>query len=170
MKNEYKITKALMKEWAKEYHLDDAKNIFLFILWCGMSIFGIIGFFLCIQLEMGPLITFLYAFIFLMSIYKLLFSRFVVWARRYKLYAKTYGVSEWMRTTEFTDTEIIATDHTSTNKFLYTNVKRIKEAGNLVIIMMNNNLALRIYKDAFVEGTWEECKKMILEKKRQKRG
>jgi hypothetical protein len=166
MKNEYKITKALMREWAKEYHLDGAKNIFFFILWCGMSIFGIVGFFLCIQIDIYPPITFLYVFIFLMSIYKLLFSRFVIWERRYKLYAKTYGVSEWIRTTEFTDTGIVATDHTSTNKFLYTNVKRIKEMGNLVIILMNNDLALRIYKDAFIEGSWPECKKLILEKKR----
>ena len=169
MKNEYKITKALMKEWAREYHLDDARNIFLFILWCFMGIFGIAGFFLCIQLDIAPLITFLYAFIFLVSIYKLLFSRFVIWARRYKLYAKTYGVTEWIRTTEFTDTAIITTDHTSTNKFLYTNVKRIKEVGNLVIITMNNYINLRIYKDAFVEGSWPECKKLILEKKSQKR-
>ena len=26
---------------------------------------------------------------------------------------------------------------------------------------MNNNIAIRLYKDAFVEGTWEECKKKI---------
>jgi len=32
---------------------------------------------------------------------------------------------------------------------------------------MNNNMALRLYKDTFVEGSWEECKKMLLEKSKQ---
>ena len=37
MKNQYKITKDLMKTWAKEYHLHGAANVILFIL---MYLFG----------------------------------------------------------------------------------------------------------------------------------
>ena len=91
----------------------------------------------------------------------LFLARFFVWSKRYKLYSTTYGVSEWIRTTEFLDDEIILTDHTSVSKLKYSNIKTIKEKGNVVMIFMNNNMALRLYKDAFVEGSWEECKEKI---------
>ena len=80
------------------------------------------------------------------------------------MYASTYGVAEWMRTIEFLDDEIVVTDHTSISKFKYSNVKKIKEKKNVIMIFMNHNLALRLYQDAFVEGSWEECKKIIFEK------
>ena len=37
----------------------------------------------------------------------------------------------------------------------------IKEKNNGVIIFLNHNTAIRLYKDAFVEGSWEECKEKI---------
>ena len=43
----------------------------------------------------------------------------------------------------------------------YENIKKIKVKNNVVMIFLNNNLAIRLYKDAFVEGSWDECKKMI---------
>lgn len=82
-------------------------------------------------------------------------------SRRYNIFSKTYGVSEWIRTTEFTDNEIIVTDHNSINKFRYANVNKIKEKNNLVIIFLDSNLVIRIYKNAFVEGSWDECAKML---------
>ena len=39
--------------------------------------------------------------------------------------------------------------------------EKIKEKNNDILIFFNNNLGLRLYKDAFVEGTWEDCKKKI---------
>ncbi len=69
------------------------------------------------------------------------------------------------RTTEFLDNEIVLTDHTSVSKFKYSNIQGIKEKGNVVMIFMNNNMALRLYKDEFVDGSWESCKKLIFEKK-----
>ena len=59
------------------------------------------------------------------------------------------------------DDEIILTDHTSVSKLKYSNIEKIKEKNNVVMIFMNHNMALRLYKDAFVEGSWEECKKKI---------
>ena len=161
MKNEYKITKKLMMSWAKEYHLQGVANIILFVLWC---VVGIIGFGLIILFSVigGEWINWYLSILFLfLSVFKLFFSRFVVWSKRYKLYSTTYGVNEWMRTTEFLEDEIVLTDHTSVSKLKYTNIKKIKEKNNIVMIFMNNNMALRLYKDAFVEGSWEECKDKI---------
>ena len=75
--------------------------------------------------------------------------------------SKTYGVSEWIRTTEFIDEEIILTDHTAITRLKYENIKKIKENDHVAMIFMNTPLSFRIYKNAFVEGSWEECKKKI---------
>ena len=111
-------------------------------------------------------VVYLYALMFLIAIFKLFIQRFIIWSKRYKLYSTTYGVTEWIRTTEFLDDEIVLTDHTSVSKFKYSNIQKIKEKNNVVMIFMNNNMALRLYKDSFVEGSWDECKQMILEKKK----
>ena len=165
MKNEYKITKDLIKSWAKEYHLHGTANIFLFFLWCVVGIVGISGMIFSIVLHTDWMVVYLYALMLIIAVFKIFIQRFIVWSKRYKLYSATYGVAEWMRTTEFLDNEIVLTDHTSVSKFKYGNIQRIKEKGNVVMIFMNNNMALRLYKDAFVDGSWESCKNLILEKK-----
>ena len=167
MKNEYKITKDLIKSWAKEYHIHGAANIFLFILWCVVGIIGISGLIFSILLHTDWIVVYLYALMFVIALFKLLIQRFIIWSKRYKLYSTTYGVTEWMRTTEFLDNEIVLTDHTSVSKFKYSNIQKTKEKNNVVMLFMNNNMALRLYKDAFVEGSWEECRKMLLEKSKQ---
>lgn len=164
MKNEYKITKDLIRSWAKEYNLHGAANIFLFVLWCAVGIIGLLGLVFSISMSLDWMIIYLYALILVIAVFKLFIQRFIVWPKRYKLYSTTYGVTEWMRTTEFLDNEIVLTDHTSVSKIKYSNIQRIKEKGNAVLIYMNHNMALRLYKDAFVEGSWEECKKMLQEK------
>ena len=167
MKNEYKITKELLRSWAKEYHIHGAANIFLFILWCVVGIIGISGLIFSIALHTDWIVVYLYALMLVIAVFKLFIQRFIIWSKRYKLYSITYGVTEWMRTTEFSDDEIVLTDHTSVTKFKYSNIQRIKEKGNVVMIFMNNNMALRLYKDAFVEGSWEECKRILFEKSKQ---
>ena len=164
MKNEYKITKDLMRSWAKEDHIHGAANIFLFILWCVVGVIGVSGMIFSIVLHTDWMVVYLYALMFVIAVFKLFIQRFIVWLKRYKLYSTTYGVTEWMRTTEFLEDEIVLTDHTSVSKFKYSNIQKIKEKSTIVMIFMNNNMALRLYKDSFVEGSWEECKKMILEK------
>ena len=161
MKNEYKITKKEMMSWAKEYHLQGAANIILFILWCVVGAIGL-GLIILLSLVGGDWLNWYLAVFFLvLSVFKLVFSRFVVYSNRYKLLSKTYGVTEWIRSAEFTDDEIILSDHTSVTRFRYGNIKKIKEKNNVIMIFFNNNLAVRLYKDAFVEGSWEECKEKI---------
>ena len=167
MKNEYKITKDLIKSWAKEYHLHGTANIFLFILWSVVGVIGFFGLIFSVAMSLDWKIIYLYALMLIIAIFKLFIQHFIVWSKRYKLYSTTYGVTEWMRTTEFLDDEIVLTDHTSVTKFKYSNIQRIKEKGNVVMIFMNNNMALRLYKDAFVEGSWEECKRILFEKSKQ---
>jgi hypothetical protein len=136
----------------------------LFILWCALGVIGLFGLPFSIAMRLDWIIIYIYALVLIIAIFKLFIQRFVVWSNRYKLYSTTYGVAEWIRTTEFLDDEIVVTDHTTVNRLKYSNIKKIKEKGNVVMILLNNNMALRLYKDAFVLGSWEECKKLILEK------
>ncbi len=164
MKNKYTITKSLIKSWAKEYHLHGAANIFWFVIWCTFCAVGILTFAFSLELQMDWIYTYFSAIIVLVALFKLFVSRFFVWSKRYKIYSTTYGVTEWIRTTEFLEEEIVVTDHTSVSKFKYSNIKKIKEKDNLVLIFMNNNMGLRLYKDAFVEGSWQECKELLKSK------
>ena len=164
MKNEYKVNKALMMSWAKRYIVNGAVNVVLLVLWIfvGVSALALIALY---AIKGGDALDWYIAIIMLLlSVYKLFISRFIVISRRYAMYARIYGVPEWTRTTEFTDTEIIMTDHSATTVLKYENIKRIKEYGNEVIIFFNDNIATRIYKDAFTEGSWEECNTLIQSK------
>ena len=146
--------------WAKEYYLVGSAGIVTFILYC---LVGLCGIFLVVLSSLNGdwMKIYLSALFVIIAIYKLFFSRYVVYSKRYKLLSTTYGVDEWIRTTEFTDDEIILTDHNNTSRIRYESIKKIIEKNNVVMIFMNNNMALRIYKDAFFEGSWEECKDKI---------
>lgn len=161
MKNEYTITKSLIKSWARKYNLYGTANIVLFVLWCVIGAVGILTFSFSLELGMDWIYTYLSVLIILAAVYKLFVSRFIIWARRYKIYSATYGVTEWKRITEFLDGEIVVTDHTSVSKFAYSAIKGIKEKDNQVILFVGNNITIRLYKDAFVVGSWQECKALL---------
>ncbi len=163
MKNEYKVTKELIQSWAKEYHLRGVKNVIAFIVWIALGLLCIIGLAASIIAQITWSMIY-FALMILIVIYKLAFSRFAVWNKRYKILCRSYGVAEWMRSHEFNDECITLTDHTSVAVWKYENVNSLKEKGNVVMIYLNDNYAIRLYKDAFVEGSWEECKALLAEK------
>ena len=166
MINEHKITKELLMSWAKDYYLVRKRDIILFVLW---SIVGICGLLLLMPLVVfgGDSLDWVLAILFIFfAVYKLFIGRFVYMSKRYKMFAKTYGVDEWLRTIEFLEDEILLTDHTTVNKLQYRNIKKVIEKGNVVLIVMNDNIAFRIYKNAFVEGSWEDCKKFLNSKQK----
>ena len=99
-----------------------------------------------------------------LSVYRLFFYRFHFWSSRYKTISKTYGVSEWLRTTEFTDDEIILTDHNSITKLQYNNIVKIKEKNNKINIIFNNYILVRLYKDAFVDCTGKNARILLIQK------
>ena len=155
-----------MMSWAKEYFLFRARDIILAILW---SIVGLCGFIplMALVLVGGDLIDWILSIVLIiLATYKLFIGRFVYISKRYKMFAKTYGVDEWLRTIDFLEDEIVLTDHTTVNKLQYHNIKKVIEKGNVVLILMNDNIAFRLYKDAFVEGSWEECKEFLNSKRK----
>lgn len=160
MKNEYKITRDLMMSWSKNI-FGTATAIFsiiysIFIL-LSACLLGLLAFIRSNNwtIWFGAIFTLFF------TAYRLFFLRYYFFAKRYKILSKTYGVSEWIRTTEFNDDEIVLTDHNFVCKLKYENIRRINESGNHVIIYFNDNLSVRLYKDAFIEGSWEDCKVKI---------
>lgn len=166
MKNQYTVNKDLVKSWAKEFIIigvSGAVNIILtvFVGLCGLFIIAlniIFGIEDWLNLYLGILFL---AF----SIYRLFFARFIVWNQRYKQMAKIYGVDEWQRTTEFLDEEIVISEYNATNKLQYKNIKRIKEYEDKVFIFFEGRASIRLYKNAFADCTWEECKAFIESKR-----
>lgn len=163
MKNEYKVTKELIMSWAKEYHLHGIANKVAFALCCGIIVFSVILLVLSSRLS-DWLCGYIGVLGLVFAVFRLFVARFIIWSNRYKLFSKTYGVTEWMRTIEFTDEDIVMTDHNSVSHFKYENIESIKEKGNVVMLYCNHNISIRLYKDAFIAGTWEECQEMVLQK------
>ena len=160
MKNKYKITRDLMMSWSK--NIFGTATVAFLIFYCIIIVFSVCLLGLLAFTRIADLKLWLMGiFILIFASYRLFFLRYYFFAKRYKILSKTYGVTEWIRTTEFNDDEIVLTDHNSVCKLKYENIKRISENGNNVIIYFNDNLSTRLYKDAFVEGTWEECKEKI---------
>ena len=160
MKNEYKITRNLMMSWSKT--IFGTATVAFSIAYCVIIFFSVCLLGLLAFIRLTDLKLWLIGlFILVFASYRLFFLRYYFFAKRYKILSKTYGVTEWIRTTEFKDNEIVLTDHNSVCKLKYENIKRISENGNNVIIYFNDNLSARLYKDAFVDDTWEKCKEKI---------
>ena len=166
IKNEYRIDRALIRSWAHEYHLHGKANIISFILLLIIGLVSIPGLVLSIFLQQSWVNVYLFSCALVLSVYKLFFSRFVVWARRYRMMSGLYGVREWIRTTEFGEEDIVLTDHTSVTHLRYDRIEAIKERGNIVMIHFRDHLALRLYKDAFTVGSWQQCKQLLSEKRK----
>ena len=161
IKNEYTITRELMKRWAREDRFGNGVNILFFCMYVFTGAIGIAM--LCLLFAVGGsgLHWYLAVFCIIFPAFRLTLVPYFAWTGKYKMMARTYGVDEWIRSAEFTDEEIIIKDHTSVMKFKYENVKELKEKGNEVRLVFNNRLLVIIYKDAFKNGSWEECRALI---------
>ena len=167
MKNEYKITKDLMKNWAKEYYKNGGSYTARLILLVLVAVceVGCAVYFL--RFPVYHLLSLAAMVIFLFALYCIFLQPKVLYLKRYKMDFKIYGATEWIRSVDFGDDEITVTDHNSVYKYRYTDIKRIKEKNDRVIVFFKFNLAIILYKDAFVTGSWEECKKLLAEKKKK---
>ena len=172
MKNEYTITKKLMKSWAKGYHLNSAKNFIFLIIACYVGIVSTLECAGTLYLLGYHVIYFpeylAYVIIFgglvLLSLHLIFIHPHTLFSRAYKIYSRNYGVKEWQHTTEFLDDEMVVTDHSSVYKYKYCNIKRVKDKGDYVIIFFKGGFGDRIYKNTFTLGSWEECKSLISKK------
>lgn len=175
MKNEYMITKRLMKSWINGWWFNSTANTALLLFEC---FFGVV-FFIFPSLyihyfgyyeTLENLYTALWCICHAGTLFCILYIPLVprAYARqnniKYKTYSKNYCVRKWKRSIELTESEITVYDHTSVLKFEYSTIKRVKEKRKVVIIFLKSGFEIRLYKNAFVTGSWEECKKLLSRK------
>ncbi len=157
IKNEYQLTKKLYRTWLVENMLKGPQLVMM-IIW---SVFA-----LCMGVM--AVVSYLQGFCILMMLFGLYraFGRiFVIGSRQYKFWAERYGTEEdWTRTITFNEKEIELSEGCITVKYAYEDIVEIKEKENRIWLNARNKTVIRMYRDAFVEGTWEECKQLIQEK------
>ena len=139
MKNEFKITKDEMLSWVKRYYFEGAGNKILFTLHLLLGFIGVTLMILVFQSGADSFSGAVGIAAVVISVYKLFFERKVLMLRRYRMLAKTYGVDEWQRSIEFTDDDILLNDHNSVSRFRYESIRKIKDEGKIVIIVLNTS-------------------------------
>lgn len=160
MKNQYKITRQLMMSWARDFPIFTVKTVILYVFY---SFAALYGFLLLATLLAtgGETSDFLIAILLLViSLYRLFFSRIMRTVSTYDQLSSSFGTSEWVQTVEFCEDKIKVSLHNSTGEYSYSQIKKVVERKKQAFIIFKSGI-LRLYKDAFVEGSWEECKQML---------
>ncbi len=181
MKNEYMITKRMMKSWINGWWFNSTANTALLLFAC---FFGVVFFifpslfvhYFGYYATLKPLYIALFAICYTGALFMLSFiphTPRLAYANPYspnhqhnyyKTCSKNYCAKRWQRVIKLTENEIIVDDKYAVLKFEYSTIKRVKEKRNMVIIFLKSGFEIRLYKNAFVNGSWEACKKIISRK------
>ncbi len=152
MKNEFQITPHLYQTWLWENMRKPPKAYFL-IFWAAFSLLIAV---ICITEHMGFLSIFA-----VFCVYRAFFRDFLFSKRQYALLARNYGGENWTRTVSFEEHEIVTTEGGDTgavtHRVPYGEITRIEERDNKVWLFLQSKMVIRLYKDRFVDSTWEEC-------------
>lgn len=153
-KNEYVVTWKLFRTWLIESMTKGTRLRFL-ILWSILAVCSMLVF-----LADKSTLFLLMAFF---SVYRAVIRNFVIGKKQYALMAKTYGGENWLRTVVISDADILVSEGNISIKYLNTDIVQIKEKDDKIWIVLHDKMVVRLYKSAFTEGNWEECKKFLRE-------
>lgn len=153
IKNQYQVTWKLYQEWLMENKTKGAKLAFL-LFWTLLAIvlFAIIiwGHF-----------SFLYLLLALFCVYRAFFRDDIAARKQYAQLAQMYGCESWIRTITVSDTDIVIEEGTSFINLKKADIARVIEKGDRIYLVMNSKMVVRMYKSAFVEGSWDECRMLL---------
>ena len=165
-----------MLSWANGHHFRTIGNILMLLLSCYFVIVGggwfietyyLYGYHLIYIPELLALEMFLGGFA-VAAIGKIFFQPRSLYKKAYNRSALAYGTSEWTCTIELSDDDIIYTEHTTVVRYQYKNIVKIRDKKDSVMIFFNHGAAIILYKNAFVDCSWEDCKKLIAEKRQSR--
>lgn len=152
MKNEYRVTWELYKKWVIENKLKGAR-LAITILWSIYTIVALYYFFVW-NFKFFLLIA-------LFCVYRAVIRDFVVAKKQYNLLAKTYGGKNWLRTITISDEGIYVNEGNISVNCPKTDIAQVKEKDDKIWIVLHNKQVIRLYKSAFTEGSWTECKELL---------
>ena len=156
--NEYKVTWKLYRSWATE-NMAKGSRLLMLIIWCVFTLAC-----LALGIVFWPEFCLFYLVMALFGIYRAFLRVFVVSKAQYRRLAQAYGTQDWVRKIAFEKDGISLTEGNFSYKYAYADIKEVREEGNKIWLYAANKTVLRLYRDAFVEGTdWEECKARISE-------
>lgn len=152
--NEYQVTWERYRSWIMERALKGVSLVFM-VIWCvialGCLAFAVIG--------GGTMFRLYFLFLGAFAIYRAFFRILVLAKKQYRQLAQSYGKENWTRRIIFGDDGITLSDEEkSTIRFAYSDIVKVREKGNMICLDASDKSVLRLYKDAFVESDWEECK------------
>lgn len=156
--NEYKVTWKLYRSWATENMLKGSRLVMM-IIWCVFALACLI-----LGIVFWPEFRLFYLVMALFGIYRAFLRIYVVSRAQYRRMAQAYGMHDWVRRIAFEEDGISLTEGNFSYKYTYADIKEVCEKENKIWLYAANKTVLRLYREAFVEGTnWEECKARISE-------
>lgn len=159
IRNEYKITWKVYRSWGLENALKGAQLV-LGIVWVLLALFILV-----LNIIEGG--WFFYYFMCLFCIYRAFFRWLVVTNAQYRTLIKRHNGADWLRVIYFEEDKIRLEDGNISVVYSYPDIVELKEKGNKVWLKASNKTVIRLYKDCFVDSTWEECKALVEEKRTQ---
>ena len=156
MKNEYEVTEKLFLSWGKESMLKGERLKFM-IFWSVLAILMIV---FCMIYSGNILFAFLAAY----CLYRAFLRNFVMTKGQYRTLVKSHGTDKWIRTITFEDEFICVNDGNASVKYSYIDVVGVREKGNKIWLDTNKQAVIRLYKNTFVIGSYDECLNLIKEK------
>ena len=159
--NSFEITEEIFVTWAKNPVNRLAKPL-KYLLWAfellvlaGICWYGI---------RSGKLLMalFMAAAVFFMNVRGLLTAGPDA-KKRWAEMKKALGDEAWLRETQFTEKKVTVTDNGAATTFSYGSLKSITEQGEFAVLVFDKQ-ALRLKKDAFVQGDWEGLRAFLKEK------
>ena len=167
--NKYTVDWKLIKKWTGDRRLTVSGKI----LTAMRLIVGLIGFLsgiffmafsfyhgkqAVLTLGAAPYILFIIGAV---SLYTELFHDVIIARKNYLSVANTLDEKSWTVRINFNNDSITVTGGIEGITFPYSDIIRIDEYGNMVIIYFGNNQSLHVYKNSFSSGCWIDCKKLI---------
>lgn len=149
--NEFAVT------WKKyvEWYFDTLVQFGLFwfkIFW------GIAAFYSIMPLFVNfSFILFLFG---IFCLYRIFIRDYIRVRKFYRRGVQSFG-KNWARKIMVSDTHIMTQEGNTTIRYNKKDIVQLKEKGDRIWLVMKDKTAVRMYKSAFVEGSWEWCKELF---------
>ena len=103
----------------------------------------------------------IYGLMMVYCIYQAFVSKLVQGKVQFKKQTDYYKKDSWMRRIILNEENIGLSEGRMLLTYEYKDLKKICDKGNKIWLYFQDGMVLRMYKDAFVEGDWEECRKLL---------
>lgn len=150
--NEYEVTEKTYISWVYESKKEGIK-LFFGVFWSLMFLGCIILFILCNQ-------QYLFLIFALYCVYMALFRDYVAAKAFYKKALSKYG-NRWHRIITISENDIVINDGKVVVNYKTSDIMKIVQNENQIRLFMNDNNSIRLYKNSFVEGKWEDYKNIL---------